>query len=124
MLMKRRNSSPQERKIRDYANQRTNAYGESKKNAYKAIRKRKRWVNRAYRKSVNNLLTQTQNETEEAEIGAIKRHQWRKCPDQLTMFHRENAWSGSGREQQIPNKGNLKASAIKRLRKSKRYDIQ
>ena len=83
MLMKRRNSSPQERKIRDYTNQRTNAYGESKKNAYKAIRKRKRWVNRAYRKSVNNLLTQTQNETEEAEIGAIKRRQWRKCPDQL-----------------------------------------
>ena len=52
-----RKTTPQEKKIKDYENQRRNDYGGNDKNSRNAIKKRKRWVNKAYRKRVNNLTT-------------------------------------------------------------------
>jgi hypothetical protein len=49
----RKDRDPTEEKILDYQRHRTNAYGENDKSSLKAIRFRKAWVNRSYRRGIN-----------------------------------------------------------------------
>ncbi|GJM08349.1 MAG: hypothetical protein DHS20C11_06250 [Lysobacteraceae bacterium] len=115
-----RRNTPQSKKVLDYVKRRENCVGENTKNSRKAIHKRKRWVNRAYRKAVNNILSNSsQQENEFEQVENIQRHGWRKYPDQLSIEAEESKWAGSSRFAAKPNRSPLRKEAIKRLRRSK-----
>lgn len=118
--MKRR-LTPQENKIKDYEHHRRNAYGAHDKNSRNGIRKRKCWVNRAYRKSIRNLTNSNFEDAFELEsaVNSTKRHGWKKYPDSLLIEDLDHKWSGSSRSVAKPHNGKLRKEAIKRLKKSK-----
>ncbi len=117
----KRKLTPQEKKIRDYENHRRNAYGANDKNSRNAIRKRKRWVIKAYRKKVNNLTSSKFKDAEDLEdtVSSVKKHGWRKYPDALLFEQLDHKWSGSSRTVRKPHKSKLRDQALKRLKKSK-----
>ena len=113
--------TPQEKKIRDYSNQRVNVFGEGNKSSRKAIRKRKRWVNRAFRKAGKNVSQSGSQDIDsiDVDIADLKRHGWRKIPDELLIQRINHKWSGSSRSKVKPHVGDLRNEAIKRVKKSK-----
>ena len=114
-------NTPQEKKIRDYTKQRKLAYGESTKCSRRAIRKRKRWVNKAYRKSVNNIVSCASVDDEQVDIwvAETQRHGWQKYPDSLILELFDSKWAGSSRTKAKKHAGTLRDEAVKRLKKSK-----
>jgi hypothetical protein len=60
-----------------------NTYGEHDKSSRTAIRWRKSWVNRTYRRDVNQSLgaDDLDCDTLNDRVSAIDRHSWRKCAD-------------------------------------------
>jgi len=120
-----RKVSPQENKIRDYLSQRTNCYGENSKSSRKAIRVRKSWVNRSYRRRVNITLNVSHDNWElaESEVNSSKRQQWKKLADECLLKSLEHKWSGSSRTEYVSfDKTVLQRKARKRLsRMNTRY---
>lgn len=115
-----RRNTPQSKKVLDYVKRRKNCVGKNNKTSRKAIGKRKRWVNRAYRKAVNNFLAGLpQHEQAIEQIEKVQRHGWRKYPDQLGIEMDPLKWAASRRPRGQSNKSPLRAEAIRRLRKSK-----
>ena len=115
-----RDITPQENKIRDYTNQRKNVYGENDKSSRKALRKRKRWVNRAFRRTLNNIEQNSNLEWDEidVELNNCKRHVWKKYPDALIVEVMDNKWSDSSRTKFKPVCSALKSEAIRRIYQS------
>lgn len=117
-----RRVTPQENKIRDYLNQRTNSYGENDKSSRKAIRVRKAWVNRSFRRTINNALETNHDDwgLVENEVNASKRLPWKKCPDECLLKSFEHKWSGNSRTEHTSfDKKNLQREALKRLSRMK-----
>ena len=113
--------TPQERKIQDYTHKRKNSYGENDKSSRNALRKRKRWVNRSYRRSINNLTNCNTFEPDEINemIASAKRYGWKKYPYELVLENLDHKWSGSSRSKVKPHQSGLRNEAIKRLKHSK-----
>ena len=109
--------TPQEKKIRDYTHQRKNCYGENDKSSRNALRKRKRWVNRSYRRSVKNKIS-LDIESIDDSVKGVKKHDWKKGADELIINLFDRKWSGSSRKRANLNKGKLQNEALKRIRKS------
>jgi hypothetical protein len=83
--MQRPNRTPQEKKALSYASDRRNAYGESTQASRRNIALRKRMVNRANRRLLNQLVAQMEieNPAQQSEAVPAKRlKQWKKFPDQ------------------------------------------
>lgn len=79
--------TPQEKKSWSYLKDTRNVYGENDKSSRKSIPFRKKWVNRTYRKAVNQIIGRLteineldSNETQD-KTKAIKRIYWKKSPD-------------------------------------------
>ena len=81
--MNKRRESPFERKVHDYLRQRVNDYFENDKSSRKAVRLRKRWVNRDFRRALAKRAKSVVlgSEDENVEFGAVNRKHWRKVPD-------------------------------------------
>lgn len=60
---------------------RRNTYGENSKSSRKSIRRRKQWVNKAYRRSVRQALLVPGAEQVEDLVANTRRHDWKKCAD-------------------------------------------
>jgi hypothetical protein len=73
--------TPQEKKRRSLENDCRNTYGENDKSSRKSIRLRKRWVNRAYRRSTNQALIGDSPEQIADGVASVVRKDWRKSPD-------------------------------------------
>lgn len=78
--------TPQEKKRLSYQKDCRNSYGENDKASRKAIRKRKSWVNKSYRRTINQVLQNSTNLEESNEklqnkIKEVKRKNWKKHPD-------------------------------------------
>jgi hypothetical protein len=60
-----------------------NTYGENDKSARTSIRWRKSWVNRTYRRNVNQSLGEATEDFDQLtdRAKAIDRHSWQKCAD-------------------------------------------
>ncbi len=60
-----------------------NTYGENDKSSRTSIRCRKSWVNRTYRRDVNQSLGEATEDLDRLtdRAKAIDRHQWQKCAD-------------------------------------------
>ena len=60
-----------------------NTYGEHDKSSRTAIRWRKSWVNRTYRRDVNQSLGEEERDFDlmTDRVKTIERHSWRKCAD-------------------------------------------
>ena len=113
--------TPQEKKIRDYTNQRKNAYCENDKSSRNAIRKRKRWVNRAYRKSIKNIVRCSSFNEEQIDdlVAKTEKHGWKKFPNTLIIDLLDNKWAGSSRTKSGKYSVKLRNQAKKRIVKSK-----
>lgn len=76
-----RQLTPQEKKRHSLSKDCRNCYGENDKASRQAIRLRKRWVNRSYRRSVQQKLQQVDDFTQE-KVSEVARKQWKKIADQ------------------------------------------
>ena len=104
-----RQKSPQEKKVLSYAKDRRSNYGENDKASRKNIPLRKAKVNRAYRRKVNEILSEVDGGTfEHADLvdgkaKNVKREFWKKCADEpLGTFlkrklERRRSHSGNGK---------------------------
>lgn len=119
--MQKRKTTPQEKKVRSYMRQRRNCYGENDKSSRKAIRQRKRWVNRSYRRSARHILRSGNAEWDEldASVDGLKRKEWRKGADMPLVLMLDMPWSDSARTRHRPNRSKLRKEALKRLRKAR-----
>jgi hypothetical protein len=84
-----RKRTPQEKKALSYARDRRNDYGENDKGSRRSIRRNKAFPNRAYRKTVGDILRgavgaadAAQAESLDVKTREIRRRTWRKYPDQ------------------------------------------
>ena len=80
--------TPQEKKKLSYEKDCRNSYGENDKSSRKAIRRRKRWVNKTYRKATKQKLQAPISTDEELDaydlvdkVKEVRRKTWRKDPD-------------------------------------------
>lgn len=76
--------TPQEKKKLSYEKDCRNDYGENSKASIKGIQKRKRDVNKSYRRSINQTIQNSNNSVSEIledEIKNVKRKFWKKYPD-------------------------------------------
>ena len=111
--------TPQEKKIRDYSKQRKNAY-RGNNSSFVAVRKRKRHINRSYRRLVKNQLVQPIEDIDNS-INNIKKHYWwKKSPNVLIIETLDSKMPGSSRYSRVsPHKSRLRNEAEKRIRRSK-----
>jgi hypothetical protein len=79
--MAKRKRDPREEKVLDYLNQTANDYGENDKSSRKAIRLRKAWVNRTYRREVKAITARGAADDIDDESGGVRRSRWKKSPD-------------------------------------------
>lgn len=84
--------SPQQKKHLSLKKDCRNCYGENDKSSRTAIRARKRWVNRSYRRTVQQHLQHIDASTDDRVV-EIQRKQWRKVADQplgeMLLIHRQ-----------------------------------
>lgn len=75
--------TPQEKKRKSLESDCRNCYGENDKSSRKAIRRRKEIVNRTFRRTVKQALTENTADAEVLgdHVGRIERIDWRKVPD-------------------------------------------
>ncbi len=82
MSVEKRHGDPEEEKIRDYTKQRRNAWGENDKSSRKAIRLRKAWVNRSYRRAVRQAVDAVHEHDDVTDAAQkIRRKEWKKGAD-------------------------------------------
>lgn len=86
--------SPQQKKQLSLKKDCRNCYGENDKSSRTAIRARKRWVNRSYRRTVQQQLKlQHIDEDTEDDVLDIQRKQWHKVGDQplgeMLLIHQQ-----------------------------------
>lgn len=83
--MAKERKTPQEKKQLSLEKDRRYIYGESSKGSRKIIPKRKKWVNKDFRRRVKQIIEKELNtdDIEEIELGVseIKRKEWKKIPD-------------------------------------------
>jgi hypothetical protein len=73
---------PRKKKEQSLKHDRRNTYGENDKSSRESIRRRKQWVNRAYRRRVNQTLATSAAEVTEDSVAKIQRHDWKKSADE------------------------------------------
>jgi hypothetical protein len=73
--------TPQEKKRLSLKKDCRNTYGENDKSSRKAIRFRKHWVNRSFRRETNALIESTSTDEIDSTIGSVRRKLWKKSPD-------------------------------------------
>jgi hypothetical protein len=75
--------TPQDKKRLSLLKDCQNTYGENDKSSRTSIRWRKSWVNRTYRRDVNQSLGEATEDFDQLtdRAKAINRHQWQKCAD-------------------------------------------
>lgn len=73
--------SPQQKKLYSLQKDCRNSYGENDKSSRTAIRARKRWVNRSYRRTVQQQLQHVDEYTQQ-HIADVQRKKWCKVGDQ------------------------------------------
>jgi hypothetical protein len=75
--------TPQDKKRLSLLKDCQNTYGENDKSSRTSIRWRKSWVNRTYRRDVNQSLGEATEDFDRLTDRAktINRHQWKKCAD-------------------------------------------
>jgi hypothetical protein len=77
-----RKRDPVNDKILSYQRDRRNVWGENPKSSRRAIRFRKRWVNRSHRHAVREQLDLPLDPEElQDQSDAVRRKYWRKMPD-------------------------------------------
>jgi hypothetical protein len=115
-------NTPQEKKIKDYQNQRANSYGENDKSSRKAIRLNKAIVNRTFRRKIHDNLQQVcscnDNDLAQENIVRIKRKNWKKKPDYTIVESLTAEYNHDNPGWDFHPKSSLQKEAIKRLRKS------
>ena len=73
--------TPQEKKRLSLKKDCRNTYGENDKSSRKAIRFRKRWVNRTFRRAVNKLIGIAPSDDIDSTVKGVQRKEWKKCSD-------------------------------------------
>ncbi len=73
---------PTKEKEQSLKHDRRNTFGENDKSSRKSIRRRKQWVNKAYRRRVNQTLATSDVEVTEDSVAEIQRHDWKKDADE------------------------------------------
>lgn len=74
--------TPQEKKRLSLDRDCRNRYGENDKSSRKAIRTRKQWVNRSYRRTINQALSIDSPDEIADNVGKVVRKDWKKWPDE------------------------------------------
>ncbi len=73
-----------------------NTYGEHDKSSRTAIRWRKSWVNRSYRRDIKQSLDEGERDFDDIadRVKTIEPHHWRKCADMPLgeKLHRDKTW--------------------------------
>jgi hypothetical protein len=82
IVWKKKEMDPRKKKEQSLKHDRRNTYGENDKSSRKSIRRRKQWVNRAYRRRVNQTLATSDAEVTEDSVAEIQRHDWKKSADE------------------------------------------
>lgn len=72
---------PAGEKILSYIRDRRNDWGNSKHASRKGVPWRKAWVNRTFRRAVEQAIDESDTEGTDDRIDGIRRNDWRKCPD-------------------------------------------
>ncbi|MEM7803281.1 MAG: hypothetical protein AAF545_00010 [Pseudomonadota bacterium] len=113
--------SPFESKVRDYLEQRSNSYGENDKSSRKAIRFRKKWVNRDYRRAVaqHSRGIGLGSEGEDFEFGEIGKKHWRKSPDSALIEDADQMQGSSSKFRRKSSLSPAQKEALRRLRQRK-----
>ncbi len=78
----RSSMDPRKKKEESLKHDRRNTYGENDKSSRKSIRRRKQWVNKSYRRRVNQTLATSDAEAAEDNVSEIRRPCWKKKADQ------------------------------------------
>jgi hypothetical protein len=105
---------PREDKILSYQRDRRNIYGESPHGSRKSVRFRKAWVNRVYRRQIQQQLHRS-SEPEQIEERAalVRRKPWKKMPDSplglVVQWRRSLRASALGEEVPQPSPAQLQA---------------
>jgi hypothetical protein len=73
--------TPQEKKRLSLLKDRRNCFGENDKSSRRAIRSRKRWVNRSLRRSEHQALVVPDVDAIESSLGKLRKNEWKKVPD-------------------------------------------
>jgi hypothetical protein len=105
---------PREDKILSYQRDRRNCYGESPHGSRKSIRFRKAWVNRAYRRQIQQQLDPSKEPEQIEEQAALVRcRQWEKRPDSplglVVRWRRSLRADAQGEEVPTPSAAQLQA---------------
>jgi hypothetical protein len=115
-----RRRDPEREKIRDYTKQRRNLYGENDKSSRKAIRFRKAWVNRSYRRTVRQAIdVEWEPDLVTEAVQIVQRKDWKKSADEPLAAKVESRARPS--DSNHPATSPLRTEALKRLRKAGRY---
>lgn len=115
--MKPTDRDPREEKVLDYQKHRANTYGENDKSSRKAIRFRKAWVNRTYRRDVHQALA-TSADLDEAAT-QVQRKRWSKRRDVSLAVDVEKHLATRDRKgiSETPDSSPARKEALKRLRR-------
>ena len=110
---------PCEDKILSYQRDGRNTYGESPRASRKAIRFRKAWVNRSYRRQVRQELDPSHEPGDTGERAAgVRRNPWRKGADsplgQVVERRRRRRAQAQGEEPPEPSQAQLEARRRRR----------
>ncbi|MFC4994728.1 hypothetical protein [Rubritalea tangerina] len=73
--------TPQEKKQLSLKKDCRNTYGENDKSSRKAIKSRKRWVNRSYRREINQKLGNSSSKDIQSDAEVVQRKTWKKFAD-------------------------------------------
>ena len=110
---------PERDKIRDYTKQRRNLYGENDKSSRKAIRFRKAWVNRSYRRTVRQAIdAELEPDLVADAVQVVQRKDWKKSADEPLAAQVESRVKPYGNPSA---RSPLRKEALKRLRKAGWY---
>lgn len=73
--------TPQQKKAQSLKHDCRNTYGENSKSSRKAIHVRKRWVNRSFRRAVNQAIQDDDPEATDSAVSNVARKSWKKASD-------------------------------------------
>ena len=116
----RRKQTPQEKKIRDYQNQRKNVYGKNNTGARHNVRKKKSGQRKRFRRIANSVtsLNTLSFDCISDRVKSICTKDWEKVPDFLRLELFDPARAGSSRRYQTPELSSLQKEAFRRLARS------
>lgn len=113
-MSKRSPRDPREDKILSYQRDGRNTYGESPRASRRAIRFRKAWVNRSYRRQVRQELDPSNEPAEAGDRAAgVRRNPWQKGADSplghVVERRRRRRAEAQGEEPPAPSEAQLEA---------------